>query len=364
MFIFNDTTYLIFQLINIFSVIVSFYSLYKVMGIYCKNKELSKYVFFALLFYIPFSMYVTFVYGNLIGFAFASLALLQQAKYFKTEKNRYVIGMCICIFLSIILKPNFRITLIAMLLVFLAEAFFQKKNKYLLSVVLLIMCFLIINPITNHVMKSITGIEESKGIPPQSWVAMGMQEGRYAPGWYNRYIVKVYVNNNYDTEKAKQESNEEIKKSLNYFKKNPDYAFNFYSQKIISQWNNPTFECILINYRPKLKTEYNEIEKSVVFDGVLSKVITQYSNILQTLILFGTVLYIFIDYKKIKLTELVFAIIFIGGFIFHIVWEAKCQYTLPYFVLIIPYSVIGYYKLACKLEDKNLNCRKMLKKHI
>ena len=38
--------------------------------------------------------------------------------------------------------------------------------------------------------------------------------------------------------------------------------------------------------------------------------------------------------------------ILIGGFMFHMVWEAKSQYTLPYFVLLLPYTVMGYSKAA------------------
>ena len=239
-------------------------------------------------------------------------------------------------------------------MLFLTEIIFNKKIKCLISVVVLIICYILITPTTNYIMKNMSGVEISSGTPSQSWVAMGMQEGNCAPGWFNRYIVEVYQYNDFNTEKAKQASNENIKQSLNNFKNNPNYALKFYSQKIASQWNNPTFQCIWINQGRKPESEYSHIEKSVLCDGVLSKVITQYSNILQTIILFGTMLFVIIDFKKIKLTELIFAIIFIGGFIFHIIWEAKCQYTLPYFVLIIPYSVIGYYKFACKFELKNV----------
>ena len=34
--------------------------------------------------------------------------------------------------------------------------------------------------------------------------------------------------------------------------------------------------------------------------------------------------------------------ILVGGFLFHLVWEAKGQYTLPYMVLVIPLAVEGW----------------------
>ena len=49
---------------------------------------------------------------------------------------------------------------------------------------------------------------------------------------------------------------------------------------------------------------------------------------------------------------------FIGGFVFHFFWEAKCQYTLPYFVLLIPYSVLGMESVSAVRFKQNI--RKML----
>lgn len=324
------------------------------MEIYTENKNVSKCILLLLLLFVPYSMYITFIYGNLIGFTLSSLAILLQAKYFKSEKIWYILLMSVCMYAAIFLKQNYSITLIAMIILFIVQMIFKKKIKYLLPVTLLILSYILVNPTTDFLMRSVTGLETSTGTPSQSYIAMGMQEGDCAPGWINNYNIRVYQYNDFNTEKAKQASNENIKQSLNNFKNNPNYALKFYSQKIASQWNNPTFQCIWINQGRKPESEYSNIEKSVLCDGVLSKVITQYSNILQTIILFGTMLFVIIDFKKIKLIELIFAIIFIGGFIFHIIWEAKCQYTLPYFVLIIPYSVIGYYKFACKFELKNV----------
>ena len=84
-------------------------------------------------------------------------------------------------------------------------------------------------------------------------------------------------------------------------------------------------------------------------------VLVQYMDTMETIIFFGTLIYIVINFKKIKFKEMFFAIVFIGGFIFHIIWEAKCQYTITYFILIIPYAVKGYSTLIRQwyLDMKN-----------
>ena len=47
--------------------------------------------------------------------------------------------------------------------------------------------------------------------------------------------------------------------------------------------------------------------------------------------------------------------IFIGGFIFHLFWEAKGQYTITYFVLLIPYCVKGLMDMTDEIADGILN---------
>ena len=47
----------------------------------------------------------------------------------------------------------------------------------------------------------------------------------------------------------------------------------------------------------------------------------------------------------------VLPILFIGGFLFHLVWEAKGQYTITYFILLIPYAVAGYLIVAEKISS-------------
>ena len=52
------------------------------------------------------------------------------------------------------------------------------------------------------------------------------------------------------------------------------------------------------------------------------------------------------------LHRLLLPMIFIGGFIFHLFWEAKGQYTITYFVLLIPYCVKGVMDMTEKFDFK------------
>jgi hypothetical protein len=356
--VFNNNTYLAAQYINIVALVISFYSIYKTMSILVKKNEISKYIVLSLIAFLPISMYITFVYGNLLGLACSSIAMLFQIKYFEKEKIRYIFLTAFLASLAYLFKSNYLITVIAIILLFIAEAINKRKIKYLVPVAVVCAFYVLGIFLIGFTMKQITGIDKNKGVPTLSWVAMGMQEGEMAPGWYNGFNKTTYEENNYDSDFAGKIAEGEINHSLEEFKKNPKKAIKFYSKKIESEWNNPTFQGIWVNKSRKSDKAQLHITKSVLKNGFCGRMLTKYFNILQSIVLFGVICYIIIGFKEIKLKELLYAIVFIGGFIFHLIWEAKCQYTITYFVLLIPYFVIGYYKLGGKLEGYVLNYAK------
>ena len=58
-----------------------------------------------------------------------------------------------------------------------------------------------------------------------------------------------------------------------------------------------------------------------------------------------------------KLHRLLLPTIFIGGFLFHLFWEAKSQYTITYFVLLMPYCAKGLMDMTNEMIDQLLKVR-------
>ena len=341
-FIFNFNTYLGVQFLNIFALLVAFFAIYKTMEQIHKSKEMSKQTVLALLLFVPIAMYITFIYGNIIGLACSSVAVMFEMFYLKNEKKRYIIGMAFFASMAVVLKSNYLIALIAMIILLICEAIFRKKLKYLIPIIALILFYILGSYGVKFTMKMISNVDANQGAPSIGYVAMGMQEGKMAPGWYNNYNKNIYVKNKYDAKVASEKAKENIKTNLEKFKNDPKYAANFYYEKTVSQWNNPTFQSIWVNLNRKAGVKKNRIVKSTLNNKRIGRVLVSYMNLFQTLILFGTLMYFVLNYKGIRIRELMFAIIFVGGFMFHLLWEAKCQYTITYFVLLIPYSVLGY----------------------
>ena len=351
--VFKKYNFLILQFLNILAVLVSIFAIYKITRIIFKNRKTSIGTIIALFLFAPLSFYVTFIYGNLFGLATSMVAIWFLLKYLESKKIRYIFVSAVNIELAILFKSNYLITLVAMIGLIMLYVIKEKRLKTMLSIILLVAIYFAGNFGINVITKTITGEDKNEGIPMKSYIVMGLQEGSRAPGWYNGYNRRVYKENKYNTKKAEEVVNKDLKERLDEMIKNPEYTMNFFYKKIVSEWNEPTFQCLWINKSRKANIPSNALVRSIKGEGTANKMITFYTNIIQTLILFGATAYFILDFKNIKSKQLVFIIIFIGGFLFHLMWEAKGQYTFTYFIMLIPYAVRGFLKVSeYKLRKK------------
>lgn len=338
-FLLGPYNFIAIQILNSIAIVLIIYVLSTIAQIlFCGNyKNICTIV---LVLFIPLSLYVTFIYGNLWGLAFSLLAILMEYKYLKNNSFKYVLGIASSLTIAILLKSNYLIFMVG-ILIFLVLDFIRNLNwKSILSIFIIIVVYFMGSFLLEKGFYDLTEVNLEDGIPSVAWIAMGLQESDMAPGWYNEFNRNTYLFNGKNADIVSDISIKSIKYSIENFIENPKYAIKFFYQKIVSQWNNPTFQGFWINERP------SNIEQSVgvhsIMYGKLNKVLTEFMNIYQSIILEGVLCYIILGIKKIKINELIFAVIFIGGFIFHLFWEAKAQYTFTYFVLLIPYAVRGY----------------------
>jgi hypothetical protein len=169
-----------------------------------------------------------------------------------------------------------------------------------------------------------------------------LSEAPNAPGNYNGYIGNVFFNNNYDTELATQESVADLKKILEAMVEHPvSRGLTFFARKTAYQWNDPTFISIERMEGRKSTIGVPSWVHSLIYGSGKVKFSVLF-NIVQTLILTGMLFYLIFTGKSKNINELLIAVVFLGGYLFHMFWESSGSYTLPYFVMLIPYAVKGF----------------------
>lgn len=354
----EDKAYIAMQYINILFWYIALLAISQTAKLYF-GKKAGRFTYLALLGFIPMWFYVTFVYGTLPGLCFSVLALLLEKKYEDTEKWGYMAGSLICIFSGVAWKSNYQIFLIALMILFFFDGIRKRKWKPFVgaAVSLLLLCFEL--TAISALIHQITGEPVDGGTPTIAWVAMGLQESSIAPGWYNSYTEIIPVEYDHDVEAMKAASWQNLKDTLALFSEEPGYCLRFFSRKLASMWNNPAFQCFTEVTKCNTKGSLNYWMKDLLYDGgIKNAVLRVILDLMHSMTLFGMVLHVILNRKRQKLADAAFIITFLGGFFFHVVWEAMGQYAVPYYVLLMPYAVQGYLtateKMAKVQFDKGL----------
>lgn len=346
-----DKAYLAMQYINIFLWYGTILLLTKMAGKYF-GKIVERFTYFTLLAFIPMWLYVTFVYGTLPGLFFGVLSFYLEKRYEENGKWHVLLGSILSMALSVAWKSNYQIFLIALMIMLLLHGI-REKNKISFAgsvVALALLCFEL--TWISMFVHAITGESVEGNTPTITWVAMGLQDSSIAPGWYNAYTENMYAEHNYDQEAITQASIENIKYNINLFITEPMYGVRFFFRKVASMWNNPSFQSLTIVTKRNTGGTLSYFWKDLLYDGGIKNICLRIvMDVMHSMTLFGMVLHVILNRKKQDLKHAILKVTFIGGFLFHLVWEAMGQYALPYYILIIPFAVQGYEVLIRKLVE-------------
>lgn len=300
--------------------------------------------------FLPFTFYVTFVYGTVPGFFFSSMALYFLQRFLKTGRWATFGFSAVCICAAVLLKSNYLIVLTAMVICFAACGVFRKNLKLFGAAFLLVVLYMGSGRAMNLCLETITDEPVSKGAPMLAWVEMGLQEGRRAPGWYNGYNVRVFSENELDPERTLAAVKEDLKETVEGFIREPERARDFFLMKAASIWAEPSFQSVWIQEVKGDSWLFPELTKSLCREGgLLNRIYMAFFDCVQSLVYMGALLFFLMRRGRLSWEQLLFAVVFIGGFLFHMAWEAKGQYSVCYFILLIPYAVLGFSEAADRL---------------
>lgn len=325
----------ILRIINIIGNLLIVIALFKITNQLSKTYRTNKVLMFTLILtFISLPMLTTFIYGDILSIALCLFSVYFMMKYTENKKIIYPIISSLLTMLAYMMRMNSLIFIIATVIYLTLNLFIEIKQitiKENLLKLLIIVLYIMISIIPASIVKNYYcnkfNLDKNKEYPSSSYILMAMEEGPRANGWYNEEIAEKALKN---PENIEAEYIEKIKERLIYFSKNIGYAFRFYTKKIASMWTENTYSAIYNN----LKYEDDKIED-------LTGVLTFYQKSLLIVTCFCSLVVIIQNRKNLTL-ELIFLLtIFIGGFTFHLLWEAKSRYIIPYIIVLIPIASVG-----------------------
>ena len=345
-FIFGDYNYIAIQILNTIALTITYWALSCILESKFGKKIAVLFLIIAMLF-LPAELYLTFVYGTIIGLMFCAISFLFMLRFMDTNKWSYLWLTGVLSVLAIFVKQNYLIFTIGMLAFCFFEILRGVNKKTIIATMVIIITMAIGSLFPTIIVEKMSSTDIDGGVSSWSFIAMGLQDSDLLyDGWYNRYNVDVYESVGFNTEELTRISKEYIQSRLTEFSNDLGEGISFFSRKNASQWMNPDFQGFWINW--VMSGANHDLQTARWLEALFSIYASEWIyvslNVLQFLIFLGTVFYVIIGKKNN--VSLYFALIFLGGVVFHTFWEAKSQYTLPYFIYIIPLAAMGWIDLT------------------
>lgn len=354
--VFGDYNIIGFQFLNCFGLALMHQKLVDIMDKMGASR-LSQIITLILgVLFIPLIMYTSFVYGTIWSVALALWAFDYEIKYLNDNRLRNLVCCALLIGLAIQVKNNVLIMMIAMIIYGLIYSIkdFGTLKYSLLLVIIICVSFLAFSKGPKLIIEKKTGYSLSQGVSSWSFVAMGLQDENHAPGWSNGYNYSTYEESNCVTEVQEERAKADIADRVALIKDNSHYAFEFFSQKVASMWTEPTYQSFWINQIRNHRVDFPEwLDWLMSTNGYtfVSGILGYY----QLLLFSGCLLWVILEDSNQFISKSFFVVTIIGGFLFHLAWEAKSQYSITYIVLMIPLAVMGYElfinKLCCAIKS-------------
>lgn len=340
--------YHVLKCINVLCAWLILFSQYRTTHLLFRTDQADILYLLLAMFHAPLIMYTSFIYGEIPAFALfsAGIWLLLEAVLAQVKPPVLLPVSVAALVFSVALRKNTLILIIAVCIALFWEWLRTHRHGLLIYGLCLMLGALSILPGIQSFYEHRAGNTLSSGVPAMSYFAMGMQEASRGNGWYNGFNFNTYQDTGMDTQAAVAISRQAISDRLETFRKNPGYALSFYRDKFLSQWTDGSYFC-------RQATQAGAGERTgllaAVYSGSLSDAFMRFCNLWQTLIYLSAFLCLlpFVrrlhDRENMQMSFLFYIglIGVLGGFLFHMIWEANSRYIFPYALLLLPYAAGG-----------------------
>ncbi len=339
------------QLMNVLYNALTFFALVKINRVLFKSERAEKLTAILLFFCFQPMLFATFMYGNTPSLAFAALAVWMFLLFRESGEVKHALLCTVFILIGTLLKLNTLIYVVALSIVWLISLIRKPSLKSLLLMLLMIASVLVLKPLPQRYYEGKMREELGGGIPQSGWLAMGLHEGQSGPGWYDpTYTTTAFIASDYDPDVCAETAKTAISDRLAEFAKNPDGALKFFGRKLSSQWNEPSYESLWINQVRRSYSSSGKIYALVCEDHADEVYLLM--NIYQQCMFAAFTAGLVLLMKKRDINTALLPLVILGAMLYHIMFEAKSQYALGYFMLMVPSAAFGLDSVFALISER------------
>lgn len=381
--IFGDKTPLTLQLINIVANAITYVCFYYI-GLCLIESDKARCILSVLLAtFLPCILYSSFMYGNQIGFSCVMLysffnvhALRNQNESLSKLLAWFTLSF-IALALMFWLKSTYLIVALAFLIVWFINLLRQPKlrNLLLFSLSVLVLVFAnMLSAIPQNYIETRYNVDLGDGMPKTLWVCIGLQNnsvlGSEMPGWWGPFALNTLEETSHSYTAMQEVGWSAIQQSLKQFADNPSYGLWFFTYKLGSEWLTPDFQSRYfaeINYRTFVNdsgeaytinfsrhpisgnnqsSSWEKMSGLVCYlvDYGLRPFMEAYQSLIYSAAFLG-LLALWRKRQELSALHILLPCCFIVGFTVYALWEAKSQYVMPFFMMLIPVAAYGVQEL-------------------
>lgn len=303
--------------------------------------------------FLPQLFFILFAYGLIPGFFFMLLGFYFTVRYTGSGSKKHAAGIVIGTAMAVLLKQNYLIGALAILLFLFLRFLQEQKAMYLAVISLVVVSMVLPGKLVKSYYEHQSGTLLDNPNPSILWVGMGtdIDNTQRGPGWYDNSCWDIYFEAAFNSREAAELGREKLLQNWEKIKAAPDRAAIFFAKKYASQWCDPMYQSIWSGPLEDCgQYTHTEILQSIYNGGQWASGLKSYSKALCLAIWLFATAYIVVFSRGSVGWELLF-MYFIGGLLFHTFWEAKSQYTYTYMFVLIPFAAHAAGQLLTRIKQ-------------
>ena len=295
-----------------------------------------------MMAFVPFLLFNTYVYGTVPMLFLVSLGLLAFARYVRTRRVGYAAVCALAMGMAYAAKQNALIPILAMLICAALDALETRDVRLPLFCVLPLALGVGLSRFAVWQYELRSGMKLGASISALARLVMGLQESQTCAGWFNGYTAP-FIDLSVTAQMQREIAGADLAARVSEMAAQPGMTLAFFRDKYLSQWLEPGYSTLWYGFRCSWTGRFNGLAALLYREGsTVRAAVEGYMNLYQQAMYAMAVVGAAACMKRRgDVASLVLPVTVIGGFLFHMLFEAKSQYIFVYAVYLMPLAGYG-----------------------
>lgn len=294
------------------------------------------------LLFAPMPLYCVYAYGTIPMLLLTLCALLCFARYTREDSARCGLACAVCIALAVVMKPNAMVPLIALCIAAALHALNRRDIRPLLYAALAVGLSLLLPRLVIWQYELRSGERLTGDLSMLARLVMGFQRSEVGAGWFNNYTER-FSTRLMPRDEARAILLADARALAAQYAAEPGSLLQFLKEKCFSMWLEPAYSTLWVGAISDFAGRFNGLAHLLYRETsplrmALERGMDVYQQAMYALACVGMVRTF---RRRADPAQLLLPLCVLGGFLYHMLFEAKSQYIYVYAFMLLPLAAQG-----------------------